>query len=210
VREYPLVVALVMLLAACQLASTPLSAPIASPAPHTPATAAALQPADVPAGLASCPGSGPLATYLADIKTSNPALAQKLAAQWAALKKAGSQDAAIILYAADPGSCAAELAATGNGKSAASVVVAFRDEGEADRAWEAGILGFAPPAPGEVPPGMARGKATGLGDSSWTYRNAPVLLACWRKSVFVALVVVTNLDDTAFVTATGAVDARLN
>jgi hypothetical protein len=37
-----------------------------------------------------------------------------------------------------------------------------------------------------------------------------VQLACWHKSVFVALVVMTNLDATAFKTATAAVDARLN
>jgi hypothetical protein len=151
-----------------------------------------------------------MATYLTGIQASNPTLAQTLSAQWQALKRAGAQDAAITLFAADPGSCSAELAASGVGRSAASVVVAFGDEGQADRSWEAGILGFAPPAPGEVPPGVTRGKDTGLGDSSWTYANAPVQLACWRKSVFVALVVATNLDDTAFRAAAAAVDARLN
>jgi hypothetical protein len=34
-------------------------------------------------------------------------------------------------------------------------------------------------------------------------------LACWRKSVFVAFVVASNLDATAFKTATAAVDAHL-
>jgi hypothetical protein len=34
-------------------------------------------------------------------------------------------------------------------------------------------------------------------------------LACWRKSVFVAFVVVSNLDAAAFKAATAAVDARL-
>ena len=164
----------------------------------------------MPASLKSCPGSGPLAAYITSIGPSNPTLGQKFAAQWTLLKKAGALDAAITLYAADPSSCSDELAASGAGRSAASVVVTFGDEGEADRAWEAGILGFAPPAPGEVPPGMIRGKSTGLGDSSWTYNSAPVQLASWRKSVFVALVVVTNLDDTVFKAATAAVDARLN
>jgi hypothetical protein len=37
-----------------------------------------------------------------------------------------------------------------------------------------------------------------------------VKLACWHKSVFVALVVLTNLDANAFKAATSAVDARLN
>jgi hypothetical protein len=210
VGRYPLVVALVSVLAGCQISSTPVAAPIVSPTPHTATAAAALQAADVPAGLQPCPSSGPLATYLASLQSSNPTLAQKLSAQWQALKRAGAQDAAITLFAADPTACSAELAASGSVKSAASLVIRFADEGQADRAWEAGILGFAPPAPGDVPPGVARGTSTGLGQSAWTYKSAPVLLACWRKSVFAALVVVTNLDDTAFKAAAAAIDARLN
>jgi hypothetical protein len=210
VGRYPLVVALVCGLAGCQISSTPVAAPIVSPTPHTAAAAAALQPADVPVGLQPCPSSGPLAAYLTSLQTSNPTLAQRLSTQWQALKKAGAQDAAITLFAADPAACSAELAASGTVKSAASVVVRFADEGQADRAWETGILGFAPPAPGEIPPGVARGTSTGLGQSAWTYKSAPVLLACWRKSVFAALVVVTNLDDATFKAAAAAIDARLN
>jgi hypothetical protein len=210
VGRYPLVVALVSVLAGCQISSTPVAAPIVSPAPHAAAAAAALQSADVPAGLQPCPSSGPLAAYLTSLQTSNPTLAQRLSTQWQTLKKAGAQDAAITLFAVDPAACSAELAASGTVKSAASVVVRFADEGQADRAWETGILGFAPPAPGEIPPGVARGTSTGLGQSAWTYKSAPVLLACWRKSVFVALVVITNLDDAAFKTAAAAIDARLN
>ena len=208
--RFPLVVALVALLAGCQVASTPVAAPVVSPTPHTPVANAALQASDVPADLTPCPASGAIATYLTTINTSNPTLAQTLSAQWQALKKSGAQDAAISLFAADPAACNAELAATGTARSAASVVVSFGDEGQADRAWQAGILGFAPPAPGASPPGVTRGKGTGLGDSAWTYHNAPVSLASWRKSVFVALVVVTILDGTAFRAATAAVDARLN
>jgi len=210
VGRFPLVVALVTLLAGCQVASTPVAAPIVSPTPHTPVANAALQASDVPADLKPCPASGPIAAYLATIRTSNPTLAQKLSAQWQALQKGGAQAAAITLFAADSAACSAELAATGTARSAASVVVIFGDEGQADRAWQAGILGFAPPAPGESPPGVTRGKDTGLGDSAWTYHNAAVFLASWRKSVFVALVVVSILDGTAFSTATAAVDARLN
>jgi len=211
VGRYPLVVALVSVLAGCQISSTPVAAPIVSPTtPHTAAAAAALQAADVPAGLQPCPSSGQLAAYLTSLQTSNPTLAQRLSTQWQALEKAGAQDAAITLFAADPTACSAELAASGTVKSAASVVIRFSDEGQADRAWEAGILGFAPPAPGDLPPGVARGTSTGLGQSAWTYKNPPVLLACWRKAVFAALVVVTNLDDVTFKAAAAAIDARLN
>jgi hypothetical protein len=210
VGRFSIVVALVTLLAGCQVTSAPVATPIPSPTPHTPVAAAALQGSDVPADLQPCPASGPIATYLTTIKASNPTLAQKLSVQWEALKKSGARDAAITLFAAVPTACAAELASTGTVRSAASVVVMFGDEGQADRAWQAGILGFSPPAPGELPPGVIRGAGTGLGDASWTYRNSPVLLASWRKSVFAALLVVTNLDDTAFKAAAAAVDARLN
>ena len=208
--RFPAVVVFATLLAGCQVASTPVASPLPSPSLHTPVATAALQASDVPADLQPCPASGPIATYLTTIKTSNPALAQKLSAQWQALRKSGAQDAAITLFAADPAACSAELAATGTARSAASVVVVFGEEGQADRAWKAGILDFPPPAPGDRPPGVTRGKDTGLGESAWAYHNAPVTLASWRRSVFVALVVVTILDDTAFRAATAAVDARLN
>jgi hypothetical protein len=58
-------------------------------------------------------------------------------------------------------------------------------------------------------PGTARGTGTGLGLNSWTYDRPPLRLACWRKSVFVAFVVVSNLDVAAFKAAAAAVDARL-
>ena len=205
-----MVAVLALVTAACQVASTPVAAPIVSPTPHTPATAAALQPAEAANGLEPCPNSGAMAAYLAGLRPSNPALAAKLSAEWATLQAAGADGAAVTLYAADPSACSAELAASGAVKSEASVVVAFADEGEADRAWQAGVFGFAPPPAGDSGPGVTHGKATGLGDASWTYTSVPVQLACWRRSVFVALIVVANLDGATFKAAAAAVDARLN
>ena len=169
-----------------------------------------LQPSDLPAPLAHCQGSGPIAGYIAAIKSANPDLAQRLTKQWSDLKGMGAIEAAINLFAADPSACSKELAAGSSVQSAASLVVAFAEQGQADRAWQAGILGFSPPVPGELPPGVARGTGTGLGPSSWTYDRTPVRLANWEKNVFVALVVFTNLDATAFKAGTAAVDARLN
>ena len=189
--------------------SAPAS-PLPSPTPHNPVTSTLLEPSDLPGPLAVCPGSGPIAGYITATKSSNPALAQRLTQQWTDLKNAGATEAAINLFAAAPSACSAELAASGKVQSAASLVVAFGDEGQADRAWQAGILGFAPPVPGELPPGVARGTGTGLGPSSWTYDRTPVRLACWQRKVFVALVVFTNLDATAFKAGAAAVDARLN
>ena len=204
--------AITLTLAACTspLTSAPPPSPLPSPTPHNPVASTLLAPGDLPGPLSQCPGSGPIAGYIATTRSANPDLAQRLARQWNDLKGLGATEAAIDLFAADPSACNSELAAVNKVPSAASLVVAFAEQGQADRAWQAGILGFTPPVPGELPPGVARGTGTGLGASSWTYDRTPVRLACWQKNVFVALVVFTNLDATAFKAGTVAVDARLN
>lgn len=191
------------------LASPPPS-PLPSPTPRTPVTSVVLQDSEVPSGLPSCAVSGPITVYIADLKGANPAVGARVAQQWSDLQKAGAVDAAVSIFAADASSCAAELGAAANVKSAASLVIAFGDGGQADRAWQAGILGFTPPAPSEQPPGVTRGVSTGLGDSSWIYAQAPVQMAVWRKNVFVAVVVFTNLDAASFRAGAAAVNARLN
>ena len=198
------------LLGACQSTGTPVATPSPSASPHTVVTAAVLQPGEVPAGLTACPASGPIAGYLLSLQGTDPALASRMTDQWQQLRAKGAVNAAISLFTADPTACTAELAATSNVKSAASFVATFSDEGQAERAWGSGVLGFVPPAPGEVAPGLARGAPTGLGLSAWTYDRPSVRLACWRRSVFVSLVVLANLDPTAFKSVTAAIDARLN
>jgi hypothetical protein len=212
VNRLTAVLAITFALVACTspLTSAPPPSPLPSPTPHNPVASTLLQPSDLPAPLAQCQGSGPIAGYIAAVKSANPDLAQRLTKQWSDLKGMGAVEAAINLFAADPSACSKELAAVGSVQSAASLVVAFAEKGQADRAWQAGILGFSPPVPGELPPGVVRGTGTGLGPSSWTYDRTPVRLACWEKNVFVALVVFTNLDATAFKAGTAAVDARLN
>jgi len=201
--------ALTVLIAACQTtASTPTPSP--SPSAHNTVATAVIQPGEVPGGLTKCPGSGPIAGYLTALQASDAALATRLTDQWQQLQATGATSAAITLYAYDPTACTAELAATSSTKSLASFVAEFADEGQAERAWGAGVLGFATPAPGQVAPGILRGPGTGLGASSWTYTSTQVRLACWRRSVFVSLVILTNLDPAAYKAVTAAIDARLN
>ena len=204
------IIAVSAILAVCQTATQPTPSPLPSPTPHTPPTASILQSSDIPAGLLVCLGSGPIDVYLTSLARSDAALAAAVAAQWNALRSEGARDAAISLFVANRAACSAELAATTGFKGIASFVAVFGETGEADRAWESGVLGFIPPVPGELPPGISRGTATGLGLSSYTVDRAPVRLASWHRSVFVAVVVATNLDVTAFKSATAAVDARLN
>ena len=202
--------ALVVLAAACQTQAQPTPTPIPSPSPHTLPTAAVLEATDVPAGLVPCASNGPIVAYLTALATANPTVAGTAAAQWTGMRTGGAVAGAIAIFASDPGACSVELGATSSVKSATSFVAEFADPGEADRAWGSGVFGFAPPAPAEVVPGFTRGTATGLGISSFTYVRTPVLLACWHRSVFVALVVMNLVDVTAFKSATAAVDARLN
>jgi hypothetical protein len=201
--------ALALLLAGCQTtASTPKASP--SPGPHNTAATAVIQQGEVPGGLTKCPGSGPITAYLTALQTTNETLATSLSDQWKQLQSKGATSAAITLYTYDPAACTAELAATVSTKSLASFVAEFADEGQAERAWGAGVLGFATPAPDQVAPGILRGSGTGLGVSSWTYTSTQVRLACWRRSVFVSLVILSNLDAAAYKAVTAAIDARLN
>jgi hypothetical protein len=169
-----------------------------------------LQPGEVPAGLDACPGSGPIASYLTNLKAADPALATRMTDRWQQLQARGAVGAAISLFAADPAACTAELAVTAKTKAAANFIALFAEEGQAERAWGAGILGFVAPAPDQIATGLVRGASTGLGASSWTYTSASVRLACWRRSVFVSLLVFSNLDAASFKAATASIDARLN
>jgi hypothetical protein len=205
------VFALVVLMTACQNETHPAFSPAPSPTPRTAPTAAILQDSDVPMDVAACPGSGSLDSYISNVELADLKLAAQWSAQWADLRSRGARAGAISIYAADTSiACSAELGATALVKALASVVIQFGDEGQADRAWEAGVFGFTPPAPGQLQAGMVRGNATGLGSSSFTYTRPSVRLACWRHSVYVALVAVSNSDLATFKAATASIDPRLN
>jgi hypothetical protein len=197
-------------LVACQNQTHAVFSPVPSPSPRTAPTAAILQSGDVPAALNVCLGSGPIDVYLSVLATQDAILAGRVADQWQQLRNEGAIAGAISVFAANPSACKAELAATTSVKAVTSLVAEFADEGEADRAWQSGVFGFAPPPPGQLTPGLTRGTSTGLGISSFTYDRPSVRLACWRRSVFVALVVVSNLDMNTFHAATSAIDPRLN
>ena len=203
------IVALSSLLVGCSNSST-VATPSPSPSPHATVVATVLQQNEVPTALGPCPGSGPIAGYLSKLQTADPTLASRITEQWQQLRAKGAVDAAISLYAADPTACTAEMAVNAKTKAAANFVAVFADAGQAERAWGAGILGFVPPASDQITPGLLRGTGTGLGASSWTYNRPSVLIACWRRSVFVSLLVVTNLDAATFKSVTSAINPRLN
>ena len=205
------ILGLSILIAACQ-SSAPavVASPSPTPSPHTAPTEATLQSSEIPAGLNPCLGSGPIDVYVTTLAQADPNLATRVGAQWEQLRAAGATSGAVSLFTSTPAACNAELATTSTAKSITAFVAVFADAGQADRAWRSGIFGFMPPTPGELRAGVASGTATGLGLSSWTYDRPPVRLASWHKSVFVALVVVSNLDAATFKASTTAIDARLN
>ena len=198
------------LLVACQNETHAVSTPLPSPSPHAAPTAAILQSSEAPAGLNACPGSGPIDVYISVLGTQDAAVASRVSDQWMALVRAGAISGAMVVYAANATACAAELGATTDVKAITSFVSRFGDESQADRAWRAGVFGFAPPPPGQLTPGLTVGTSTGLGASSFTYDRPSVRLACWRHGFYVAMIVAANLDLTALTAATAAVDARLN
>jgi hypothetical protein len=204
------ILGLSILIASCQNTTpTAVASPSPSPSPHSAPTEAVLQSSEVPAGLSPCLGSGPIDVYIATIANADANLDARVANQWEQLRVAGATSGAIALFTSTPAACNAELATTSSARSIAAFVAEFTDSGQADRAWDAGVFGFMPPSPGELPAGVTRGTGTGLGLSSWTYDRPPVRLASWHKSVFVALVVVSNLDAATFKAAMIGVDARL-
>jgi hypothetical protein len=203
--------ALVMMMAmACQTETHPVFSPEPSPTPHAAATSVTLQSNEVAPGLNVCLGSGPIDVYVSVLAGADPTLANRVSDQWLQLRSEGASAGAISVFAATPSACNAEFGATAGVKAMASFVAQFANEGAADRAWQSGLFGFAPPPAGEVVPGLTRGASTGLGLSSFTYDRPSVRLASWRRSVYVALVVVSNLDVTTFRAATAAVDPRLD
>lgn len=195
---------------ACQNETHPVFSPSPIPSPRTAPSAAVLQSSDVPAGVEKCATTGSLDAYISAVELTDLKLAAQWGAEWAELRSAGARAGAISIYAADTSACTAELGATSSVKALASVVLQFGDAGQAERAWQSGVFGFIPPAPPQLQPGMVRGAATGLGASSFTYTRPSVRFACWRHSVYVALVAVSNFDQPSFQAATASIDARLN
>jgi hypothetical protein len=199
-----------MLLISCQNESHPAFSPGPSPSPHISPAAAVLQSNEVPTGLTACVGSNqPVDVYASVMNGFDTAIGLRWSGYWDELVAEGAESGSVSVYASDPASCSAELGA-GNASAIASVVIRFADDGAADRAWQAGVFGFIPPAPAQLQAGMTRGAATGLGLSSFTYERPSARLASWRRNSYAALMIATNLDVNAYKAATALINARLN
>ncbi|HEY8642573.1 MAG TPA: hypothetical protein VIO84_07375 [Candidatus Dormibacteraeota bacterium] len=172
----------------------------------------ALRPADVPEGLKSCAGSGPIDGYIASLRTKDPDGYASLQDAWAALKSNGANAAAIGAYVEDPTTACTGTLGAGQGKSATSFVIRYKDEGSATTAYKRGLLNFPTPQQGQQTPGLTVGSATGLGANSWVYDRAvngkAAYLAFWQVKQFDVMILTADLDPVDSRKAADAVYSR--
>ncbi len=191
IQRLPVAAALLIALVACQGPAARL--PFSPPSPES----VALQPGDLPNTLRECPGSGPIATYLSSIRSSQPDSYAQVSDAWTTFKQAGADAAAITAFTQDPKACSGALGA-GQGQSAASFVIRYRDEASAAAAYRKGILGFPSPDPQQQTAGLTVGEATGLGKNSWVFDRdlggRAAYIAFWQIKRFDILVFAADLS----------------
>jgi hypothetical protein len=172
----------------------------------------ALKPGDVPQGLKACAGSGPIAGYIASLRTKDPDGYASLQDAWASLKSNGADAAAIAAYVEDPSTACTGTLGAGRGKSATSFVIRYKDEGSATTAYKRGLLSFPTPQENQQTPGLTVGTATGLGANSWVYDRSvsgkAAYLAFWQVKEFDVMILTADLDPVDSKKAADAVYAR--
>ncbi|HEX6548577.1 MAG TPA: hypothetical protein VF134_07545 [Candidatus Dormibacteraeota bacterium] len=183
------------------------SLPIGPPDPQT----VALQASDLPSGLHACPGSGSIDSYLQQIRSKDPDSYSSVKDAWDEFQRSGADAAAITAYTEQSSACGGVLGA-GQGKSAASFVIRYKDQSSAVAAYRKGILGFPNPASAQQTPGLTVGEATGFGPNSWVYNQTiqgrAAYIAFWEEKQFDILVFAADLDPGDATRAARAVDSR--
>lgn len=194
----------VMALAACSSPDLPVVGP---PAPEN----VALKASDVPTTLKQCPGSGPIDGYLAAIRTKDPDSYAQVSDAWTDFKRNGADAAAITSFAQQTSACTGTLGA-GQGQSAASFVIRYKDAGSATAAFKKGLLGFPSPKAQQQTPGLTVGAATGLGDKSWVYdmslSGRSAYIAFWQTGRFDIFVFTADLEPKLSSQAVDSVNSR--
>ena len=189
---------------ACSGPQLPVVGP---PAPE----AVALKQSDLPGGLKQCPGSGPIDGYLQAIRIKDPDSYSQVSDAWTAFKRNGADSAAITSFTQNPTSCTGTLGA-GQGQSAASFVIRYKDSSGASAAFKRGIIGFPTPSADQQTPGLTIGSATGLGNNSWVYDRTisgrAAYVAFWQTGRYDILVFMADLDPRAAAQAVDSINGR--
>jgi len=172
----------------------------------------ALKAGDVPPGLKLCAGSGPIDGYIASLRSKDPDGYASLQDAWTALKGNGADAAAIDAFVEDPTTACTGTLGAGQGKSATSFVIRYKDEGSATTAYKRGLLNFPTPQQNQQTPGLTVGSATGLGANSWVYDRSvngkAAYLAFWQVKQFDVMILAADLDPVDSRKAADAVYSR--
>jgi hypothetical protein len=195
------VAAVVMVFA---LAACGGSSPVASGAS---AAGVAVQPGDVPAGMARCDLSGNIDSFLDKEKTADPSTYQSTKAEWDDAKKKGATAAYTAIYADSTAHCSA-IASSGPDIGAATYklvinfVIQFKDEPSAARAYTSEKIFNISAADLKTSGADAvEGSKTGLSPNSIVLdtliANQTYYIAVWQNRAFMVILAVLNVDSAA-------------
>src|SRR5260221_12234867 len=172
--------------------------------------AISLTAADLPGGLASCPASGQIDSYLRSLQVDGSPSYEVAAEQWVNMKRLGAIAGWVQSYAQSADDCVARLGER-QGPSAISFAIRFRDAASALAGFNGGFLGLRP-APAMEAPGLVRGSPTQLTGDAWTYdqtNEAPaVFVAFWANHQFDLFLLTERLPAGTALRAPSGLNAR--
>ena len=182
----------------------------AAPVPEDPSEVS-LRKADLPPGLAECPGSGEIGRYLQLLEVGGSPSYEVTDKQWLSLRDRGAQAGWVSSFSKDPADCDARLGER-KGPSATSFAIRFAGPTQAGDAFRSGFLNLRP-APGMTAPGLVQGTATKLGPESWTYdqtdQTPNLWVAYWARQTFVLFLFAEHLTPMAARLAVTGMDGRV-
>ena len=168
----------------------------------------AVQPGDLPAGMAKCDLTGRIDSFIQKERTPDPQAANTMAADWQEARRNGASAAYAALYTDSPAHCraikesGADLGAA-TYKLVVNFVVQYKDEKSAAGAYKSNqpILGFNPNDLRGGGGGVVEGTKTGLTANSIALTqpagNQLFYIALWQNRSFVVILAILNVDANA-------------
>jgi hypothetical protein len=170
-----------------------------------------LDTSDLPNGLALCPVSGAIESYLQHLQADGSPSYEVTAGQWTAMKRLGATAGWVQSYARDSGDCAARLGER-LGPSAISFAIRFQDAAAALNGFGAGFLSLRPD-PGIQVPGLTQGLQTQLTADAWTYdqtdQTPSVYVAFWANRQFDLFLLTERLPAADSLRAAAGMNGRV-
>jgi len=186
------------MLAALLVAGALFATSCGGPAGPNPASGA-IRRSDVPAAWTRCGWSGSISRYLSLARRVDAGSADSVRRSWSTQQRVGATAAEVTAYAAASSDCSTGIGQS-SGPSALTWTIAYATQDDAQRGYQAGVLGFPTPDPVRLQPGLQVGISTGLGADSWELTQSspapPLLLAWWRHRSLTNFLVITDLAPT--------------